>query len=86
MTQSQRIRTQVTIHGQNYTITGTDSAEHVMKVAALVDSKMKEISSINPNLDTSRLAVLTAVNAVHDLVKLQERYDRMEQELQRLKD
>ncbi len=55
-------------------------------VAKLVDEKMREIRSVNPSLDTSKLAVLTAVNAVHEQIKLQERLEHLEQELSRLKE
>ncbi|MEK3890452.1 cell division protein ZapA [Bacillus sp. FSL K6-3431] len=86
MGNGQKVRTQVMIHGQHYTITGTEPTGHMEKVAKQVNDKMSEIRSINPYLDTSKLAVLTAVNAVHDLIKLKEQYDHLEQEFQRLKD
>lgn len=86
LSNGKKVRTQVTIHGQHYTITGTEPTEHMEKVAKQVNAKMSDIRSINPYLDTSKLAVLTAVNAVHDLIKLQEQYKRLEQEFQRLKD
>jgi|SRR5699024_1937815 len=82
----QKVRIQVQIHGQYYTIKGTEPREHVRHVAELVDTKMNEISSVNPLLDAKQLAVLTAVNAVHDLVKLQERVEELEKELLQLKD
>ncbi|MGN1402547.1 MAG: cell division protein ZapA [Bacillus sp. (in: firmicutes)] len=62
----------VDIYGQQYTIAGWESASHIRLVASLVDDKMREISAKNPNLDVSRLAVLTAVNAVHDYLKLKD--------------
>ena len=86
MSSSEKIRTSVTIYGQHYIITGTETSAHMRHVAALVDEKMHEIRSVNPNLDTSKLAVLTAVNAVHDNIKLQERLEQLERELSRLKD
>lgn len=47
---------------------------------------MREISSKNPSLDTSKLAVLTAVNAVNDYLKIKDRLERLENELKRVKD
>ena len=41
---------------------------------------------MNLNLNTSKVAVLTAVNAVHDYVKLLEQHEQLEKELLRLKD
>ncbi len=42
--------------------------------------KCVEISTKNP-LDINKLAVLTAVNAVHEYIKLKEDYERLEQKL-----
>jgi cell division protein ZapA len=86
LSEDQKIRTPVTIYGQHYIITGTESSAHVKKVARLVDEKMHEIRAANPALDMGKLAVLTAVNAVHDYIKLHERYEQLEKELERLKD
>ncbi|MBT2688162.1 cell division protein ZapA [Bacillus sp. ISL-47] len=83
---SQKNRTSVDIYGQQYVIVGSESSSHVRLVASLVDDKMREISSKNPSLDISKLAVLTAVNAVNDYIKLKDRLERLENELNRVKD
>jgi len=72
MSDNEKNKVTVDIYGQQYTVVGTESASHIRLVASLVDSKMREISEKNPNLDVSRLAVLTAVNMVHDYIKLQD--------------
>lgn len=64
-------------------IVGTEATGHIRLVASIVDDKMREIGSINPSLDSSKLAVLTAVNAVHDLLKAKEEIERLEDELHR---
>lgn len=86
MTESQKMRTTVDIYGQQYVILGTESPSHVRLVASMVDEKMREISSKNPSLDTSKLAVLTAVNAVNDYIKIKDELKRLESELKRVKD
>ncbi|WHY33324.1 cell division protein ZapA [Cytobacillus firmus] len=86
MSEIQRNRTSVDIYGQQYVIVGLESSSHVRLVASLVDDKMREISSKNPSLDISKLAVLTAVNAVNDYIKLTDRLERLENELNRVKD
>ncbi|MCM3704507.1 MULTISPECIES: cell division protein ZapA [Cytobacillus] len=86
MSEIQRNRTSVDIYGQQYVIVGSESSSHVRLVASLVDEKMREISSKNPSLDISKLAVLTAVNAVNDYIKLTDRLERLENELNRVKD
>ncbi len=50
-------------------------------VAGVVDDKMREINEKNPYLDINKLAVLTAVNVVHDYMKLQEKYEILERRL-----
>ncbi|MEH7122741.1 cell division protein ZapA [Bacillus sp. JJ1532] len=81
MSDVQKNRTSVDIYGQQYIIIGTESHSHVRLVASMVDDKMREISSKNPYLDSSKLAVLTAVNAVNDYIKLKDRLERLEIEL-----
>ncbi|MCR6095580.1 cell division protein ZapA [Salipaludibacillus agaradhaerens] len=63
-------RTNVTIYNQPYTIVGDESSEHIQEVAALIDTKMKELKHYNPYLDSTKLAVLTAVNIGNDYLSI----------------
>lgn len=81
LSDTKRVRTTVDIYGQQYVIVGSESPTQIRLVAAMVDEKMREISSNNPALDTSKLAVLTAVNAVNDYLKIKDRLERLEKEL-----
>lgn len=65
----EKTRSIVEIFGEKYTIVGYENPEHIYKVAAFVDQKMREIKQKNPNLDTRKLAVLTALNTANDLLK-----------------
>jgi cell division protein ZapA len=75
-----RNRIYVDIYDQQYTIIGTDEPEHIRHIAHLVDQKMREIGSKSAGLDTTRKAVLTAVNVMDDYVKLQQKYDELVKE------
>ncbi|EDL63436.1 hypothetical protein BSG1_17730 [Bacillus sp. SG-1] len=86
LSQEQKNRTTVDIYGTQYVIVGTESTSHIRLVASLLDEKMREISSMNPSLDKSKLAVLTAVNTLHDNLKLKEYCESLEEELKKLKD
>ncbi|MDR7077856.1 cell division protein ZapA [Neobacillus niacini] len=86
MSNTERTRTTVDIYGQQYVILGTEAQTHVRHVAELVDKKMREIGSRNPLLDVNKLAVLTAVNAVNDYIKIKEQLERLQAELQKEKD
>lgn len=74
MVQNDKTRINVEIYNKTYKIVGTESANHVSLVASLVDQKMKEIQQGNGQLDTSMLAVLTAINTMNDYLKLKEDY------------
>lgn len=86
MGEQQKTRITVDIYGQQYSIVGTESSSHIRLVASIVDDKMREISAKNPTLDMTKLAVLTAVNVVHEYVKLKEEYDRLLQQTKKEKD
>lgn len=81
MSDGQKIKTSVDIYGQHYKIVGEESKSHIRHVASIVDDKMREISEKNPQLDINKLAVLTAVNVVHDYLKLKEEYEKLRAQL-----
>ncbi|OLS41475.1 cell division protein ZapA [Bacillus sp. MRMR6] len=86
MSNTDKSKTTVDIYGQQYVIVGTESQSHVRYVASLVDNKMREIGSRNPMLDVNKLAVLTAVNAVNDYIKMKNQLELLQDELQKEKD
>ncbi|WP_067843356.1 cell division protein ZapA [Amphibacillus sediminis] len=77
MTQSKKTRSTVNIYGRSYTIIGEENIHQLRMVASIVDEKMREIYQMNKSLDTTKLAVLTAVNAVNDYMKLEEKYNAL---------
>ncbi|WP_332649801.1 cell division protein ZapA [Lysinibacillus sp. 54212] len=85
MAEQEKNRISVEIYGHTYKIVGTESTGHMRLVASMVDDKMREISMNNPSLDSAKLAVLTAVNSVHDLLKLKEQVEALEEQVKKLK-
>lgn len=81
MSDDGKTKTTVEIYGQSYTIIGQETKMHMRHVASIVDDKMREINEKNPYLDINKLAVLTAVNVVHDYLKLKEQYEKLEIQL-----
>ncbi len=77
MSQVQKTRITVDIYGRTYTIIGNADKNHMRLVASTVDDKMKEIYQANKSLDTTRLAVLTAVNTINDYLKLEADYEEL---------
>ncbi|MEH6941573.1 cell division protein ZapA [Bacillus sp. JJ722] len=86
MSDNNKNKITVDIYGQQYTIVGTESSSHIRLVASLVDDKMREISEKNPSLDVSKLAVLTAVNTIHDYLKVKEQLQDIQREQKNEKD
>ncbi|MGE8078519.1 cell division protein ZapA [Peribacillus loiseleuriae] len=86
MSDEKKNRITVDIYGQQYTIVGEESSGHIRLVASMVDDKMREINSKNPYLDTGKLAVLTAVNAMNDYIKIKDKINQLELELKKVKD
>lgn len=78
-------RISVEIYGHTYKMVGTESIGHMRLVASIVDDKMREISIHNSSLDSAKLAVLTAVNTVHEYLLLKEQVEKLEEELKKLK-
>jgi cell division protein ZapA len=81
-----KVRTTVQIHGQRYTVVGKEPSSHIRMVASMVDDKMREIKGKNISLDTSQLAVLTALNIVSEHVKIKEEYEQLLKKLEKEED
>ncbi|KAB8138185.1 cell division protein ZapA [Gracilibacillus oryzae] len=75
MTQPKKSRTTVNIYGRSYKVVGEETEDHVKLIANMVDEKMHEIHQVNKSLDTTSLAVLTAVNKMNDYIKLKEDFE-----------
>lgn len=86
MTEQKRSKITVEIYNKTYTIIGNESESHVKLVASLVDQKMNEIHKHNSHLDSTKLAVLTAVNTMNDYLKLKEDYAKLLGSIRRKED
>ncbi len=82
VSQSEKSRTTVDIYGRSYTIVGNEKSDQIRHVANLVDGKMREIHAVNKSLDTTNLAVLTAVNTMNDYIKLKEDFEVLQKLLE----
>lgn len=71
----------VRVYGQEYSISGDMPREDIMRLADLVDQKMKEISEVY-NGSTSSIAVLAAMNLASGIASA----DAKEKELKDLSD
>lgn len=81
----QKNRIAVRIYNENYTLVGSDDEAHLRYIAEEVNDKITAIAKMSPGLDTTRKAVLTACNIMDDYIKLKEKCDALEQEVDALK-
>ena len=61
----------VDIYDQTYHLRASD-ADYAQKLAAMVDGKMRAVSSNGSTVDSLRVAVLAALNIADELLRLQE--------------
>jgi cell division protein ZapA len=67
----------VEIYDQVYNLRGTD-AEHIQRLAALVDGKMRAVAAHGTTVDSLRVAVLAGLNIADELLALRARYEALD--------
>jgi cell division protein ZapA len=66
----------VDIYDQVYTLRGTDP-DHIVRLAATVDEKMRAVAAHGSTVDSLRVAVLAALNIADELMRLRARYETL---------
>ena len=79
---------EVTIYGRTYQLRAEEDADYVVALARLVDERMAMAEAGSKTVDSSRLAVLTALNFADEYCRLKKEYEgrikELEQERERL--
>lgn len=70
-------RSKVNIFGDEYTIKGEGSPEHITMLAEYVDKIMHQVGDRNPRLPRHIIAVLAALNIADEMSKMQKEYDAL---------
>lgn len=78
--------TTIKIGGVEYNILGYETEEYMQKVAIYVDKKMNEIKQSCFTLDSTMLAVLTAINLADENIKMYEQIDQLTRQINLLSD
>lgn len=73
----------IKIKDKEYVIRGSDNRDRIIKVAAYVDNKIKEISEIKTGLPDDKIAVLTALDIAGDYFQLLEEKKGLFEEVKR---
>lgn len=60
----------IKIRNRQYAIRGSDDREQILKVAAYVDEKLKEISGSKKGLNDEKTAILAALDIAGDYFQL----------------
>jgi len=75
----------VDIYDQVYHLRGTDT-QHIERLAALVDGKMRAVAAHGSTVDSLRVAVLASLNIADELLSLRARYDSLAGSVNRTED
>lgn len=75
MAKKTAVSTEIEIFGAVYPIRGDKDSESLQELAAIVDSKMRDIARQVQTVDTGKIAVLTALNLADELVQCRQRQD-----------
>jgi cell division protein ZapA len=59
--------TQVEIFGQTYNVRAEGDSSYIHDLARFVDSRMKEVAERTATVDTTKIAILAALNISDDL-------------------
>ncbi|MGD9677457.1 MAG: cell division protein ZapA [Vulcanibacillus sp.] len=77
MNEDRKSSLSVIIQGQEYKIIDDKGHNYLRTVAAHVDDIMNKISQAYPQLDSKKIAVLTAINISDEYFQLKHEYDEL---------
>ena len=63
--------TQVEIFGQTYSVRADGDSTYVHDLARFVDSRMREVADRTATVDTTKIAILAALNITDDLKQVE---------------
>ena len=75
---SEKQSVKVSIYGEEYPIRGDGDIEYIKKIAAYVDSKMREVAEKSYVKSPKDVSVLAALNIASDLFELKEKAVELE--------
>lgn len=75
----------VNIDGENYTIVGKYSPEHIENVVAIVNQQLSQLAELDASLSVKDRAILMAVNAISDQVVKEQKIMTLEEKIDQLK-
>ncbi|MEW6108820.1 MAG: cell division protein ZapA [Nitrospirota bacterium] len=73
---------EVNILGQKYTIKGDAPEDYIIKLAAFVDERLKEVHSNSPNITPLKAAILASLSIADELYKLREAQEKATRDIE----
>lgn len=70
-------RVEVKIVEDKYVLKSDLPSDYMVDLAQQVDRRIREVIDRNPRVPLNKAAVLTAINLVNELTRLQENYDSL---------
>jgi cell division protein ZapA len=67
----------VEIFGEKYAIKGDTDPKRILKVAELIDHRMKMVAQGNPGVSPAKISVLAALNLAEDYLRLEQDYQQL---------
>ena len=75
-------RFKVQIDGEEFTIIGKGTPEHMNAVMEVANQELATIKKMMPSLSEKKAALLLAINAVSDQLEKQEELDKLQQKIE----
>lgn len=70
-------RVEIRILGEEYVLRGSSGTEHIRRIGAELDGRLRRLAEENPKLSNGKLAILAALNLVEELQQSEEQYRRL---------
>jgi cell division protein ZapA len=64
----------VEIYGESYALKGDVEPERIIRLAAMLDERMKKTAKANLRMSPAKIAVLTALNIADEFLRLEQDY------------
>lgn len=77
-------KAEVRIFNRTYTLNApTESQEDLLRYAAMVDEKMREIAQDTRMIDTEKIALVAALNIAAEYFRIKVKLEELEEEIER---
>ena len=75
---------EVHILGQKYVLKGEGSPEYIRELADFVDSKLKEVYALSPNITPLKASILASLNIADELHKITDEYNSISKNIKNI--